>query len=213
MTFTSIPGGLGIGAGNLPSLSGLFKELQGLNISLLTGAAANTKINVSALRSEDTILAAWSNTSGTLADETANTSIVDTHASGTLTVASVVADDSCVVAGITYSFKASPTAGYHVQLTSGNNTANAGALANAINLMESRKVAGRAVVANAASGVVTIKAIADGATGNSIVLTGTPTRLAASGSGTLAGGTATGGILCTSNLTGKQVLLFWVNKQ
>lgn len=214
----SIPAGLGIGAGSLDALKGLLTEVQGLTISLLTGAASGTKINLAAIRSEDTIIASIENNAGALTDHLSATTIVDTHATGTLTAAAVEADDVCVVNGVTYTFKATPTAKNHVNLTSGNNNANAAALATTINAYENRRISDSVgfnqpeVVATASSAVVTITAVEDGAAGNAITLTGTAVRLAASGSGTLADGSDTGGIKIAADTSSHQVLVFWFNK-
>jgi hypothetical protein len=67
------------------------------------------------------------------------------------------------------------------------------------------------VVATAASNVVTVKAVEEGTGGNAIVLTSADGTIVASGSGTLAGGTATGGI--KSSGATNQIILFWFNKK
>jgi hypothetical protein len=202
MSLKSIAALLGQGGAGLDSdLHGLLTEMQGLKVSVVAGAAAVVSTDAG----------------GALADDAANITIQATKASGTLTAAAVAADDSCVVNGVTYTFKAAPTLPNHVLRTAGDNTANALALANAINAYESRYTGSETnvpeVIATADAAVVTVTAIVDGAAGNAIVLTGTPTRLAASGSGTLENGTDTGGIKSTTNLTSKSVILFWFNKQ
>lgn len=221
MTMQSLPKVVGGGAGTEGALHKAVRELQGLRVATVAGAAAGTKMDIAAMRTEDTILSAlsWTNAAAAApAEDVANITIQDTRASGTLTAASVNADDSCVVNGVTYTFKATPTQRNHIKYTEGNTDAqDATLLANAINAYESHydgaKALKPAVVASANGAVVTVTALADGTAGNSIVLTGTPVRLAASGAGTLAGGTATGGIKSTTNLTGKTLTVFWFDKQ
>jgi hypothetical protein len=221
MSLQQLPHPLGHGGvGYDRAVPRALKELQGLRLAVVAGAAGNTKMNIAAIREEDTILSAIVSTDagGALADDTANVTIVSTKASGTLTVDALVADNACVVNGVTYTFKATPTQRNHIQYTVGNSdTADALLLANTINAYESHydgaKALVPAVVATANNAVVTVTAIADGTAGNSIVLTGTALRLAASGAGTLAGGTATGGIKSTTTLSNKSLIVMWFDKQ
>jgi hypothetical protein len=296
------------------------RELQGLRLNAVAGAAAGTKMNIAAMRSEDTIVAA-ADAAGILADDAVNCTISSSKAAGTLTVAAAVDGDTCVVNGVTYTFKNTPTSAVHVKVTAGNNTAMALALATTINSYENRRLStgnfnNPAVIATAAAAVVTITSVAAGTgngpvvveagneitvvstipgavtatlgvvaitdvttitvngvtftakttptdldlhfgvkataalqatevarvinayrvkygsldavatvagavvtispalplSGNAIVLTGTPTRLAASGSGYLTGGSATGGFTSVTNLTGKVMLVLWFDK-
>ncbi len=314
--------GQGFVAANMKQLRDAVKELQGLNVTIIpTGAAANTKMNIAAMRTEDTILAvrAEVTASGVVTDDTANVTIQDTHASGTLTANVVVAGNSCVVNGVTYTARAAPTLP-NEWLVAGVNATDVARLVAVINAYENRfDTAAQAfnvprVLAVATSGtVITITALDDGAgngpvitnsanaavvstdpnavtatcvsmvaddtitvngvvftvkaspttnvhiklgatdaaqgtyvrdavnsyqsvvggldvvvtnvlgvvtfaagsarKGNNIVLTGTATRLAASGSGYLANGTATGGIKSTSTLSASDVTVFWFNKR
>ena len=215
----TIPSNLGSGGSNLPALASILTELQGLSFALLAGASSGTKIDLAAIRTEDSFLAVVENNAGTLTDRTSIATIVDTHASGTLTVAAVNDADTCVVNSVTYTFKDTPTALNHVKRTAGDNNANASALAAAINAYEARRLPNNGdwnapvVNAVAASAVVTVTALEDGTAGNAITLTGTAVRLAASGSGTLAGGTATGGIKIAADTSAHQVVVFWYNKR
>lgn len=207
------------GGTGLTDAGDALKEIQGLNCTVVAGATANTKVNVAAMRTEDTLLeVVFLSGAAAASGQKANCTIQDTHASGTLTVAAVADADVCVVDGTTFTFKDTPILNTHIKRTAGDNNANAAALAAGIKAYFTRLKAGEVhgvsnVTAVASSAVVTITAVADGTAGNSIVLTGTPTRLAASGSGTLAGGTATGGIKCTTDTSAGTLVVFWYNKR
>jgi hypothetical protein len=210
----TMPNDLGSGAGNLPDLYLILKEIQGLTVSVLTGAAANTAIPLAAIRKEDTILSAINFASGVPSDVTGTATISETRATGTLTVTSVVDGNSCVVNGFTYTFKTTPTALNHIAIA-GTDALNAQALAAAITKYEARyngtSYEVPKVTTSVSSNVVTVKAIADGTAGNAITLTGTASKVAASGSGTLAGGTATGS-LKFSGIT-NNLIVAWYNKK
>lgn len=186
-------GGTGLSDG---TLAGALKELQGLNITHIAGAAANTKIDIASMRIEDTIIAALveDDVSGvTSGDDKANITIQTTAAFGTITVSgNPVAGETFVVNGATYTFRSTFTnAAREVKITAGDNTAMASAIAAAINGWENRKLDGigatgtntPAVVATSNAGVVTVTSVVDGV-GNGVVLTGTVTVLAAAGNGT-----------------------------
>jgi hypothetical protein len=199
-------------------------ELQGLNIELLAGATAGTKIDLAAIRAKDTILKAMNSdgVSSALVDDTANFSITDIRASGTLTVAAgnglldgesfVVGDQTFTfVAGLTSVRKLVHSGGANVPIGA-TNTATAANIHEAINLVFGRdKVHG--VVATIASNVVTVTARQEGTVGNAIVLTEAGTDLTASGAGTLAGGSDTGGVQSTTDNSTDTILLFWYQKQ
>ena len=295
------------------------RELQGIRLSVVAGAAAGTKMNVAAMRPEDTIVSVTDYPS-TIADDAVNCTAAANKATGTLTVAAAADGDTCVVNGVTYTYKTNPTQATHVKTTPGNNTIAAQALVTTINAYENRRLTtgnfnNPAVVATSNAAIVTITATAQGTgtnpvvteagneitlvatdpgaitatcivaitdvttitvngvtfaakttptdldlhfgvkttaalqatevarvinsyqnergtldaiatvnaavvtitnpagrSGNAITLTGTPVRLAASGSGYLAGGTATGGFTSTTNLTGKNVMILWLDK-
>jgi hypothetical protein len=208
-------GGAGFQGDDLGSAAAMVKELQGFRVELLTGAGANTKINVAAIRSEDTILSAINNNASTLTDQTANMSIVSVKASGTLTLSGVVALDACTVNGKTYTFQAGDPTKYGQVKVGVSDDASAINLAAAINAYETSNDAylanggAKVSAARTSSGVVTVTAVADGTSGNSIGTTGS-THITAGGA-TLTGGTDTGGVKCT-NAT-NQLLLFWFNKR
>ena len=200
--------GLGIGgAGIHDRLPKILKELQGFTTTLVAGAVANTKIDVAALRSEDTILAALKFDTGVPSDVLGTLTVEDVRASGTLTLSGVVADDTAVVNGKTYTFKASANALRREVTVGGSDTITATNLKNKINEVE----ANGSVVASSSGAVVTIKAKAEGTGGNSIAL-GATTHVTRSGA-TLTGGTATGGFKLSADSTGTNVLLLWFNKK
>lgn len=212
-------GGHGLTDGTLKAA---LVELQGLTVTVVAGAAAGTAMAVPALRTEDTLLAALVTTDagGAAANDVANMSKQSTKASGTVTIAgNPVEAETVTVNGSVYTFRAISTGASDVKITAGNNNAMAASLAAAINGYEARLQANGAgyrvpqIVAVAVAGVVTVTAVADGAAGNAIVLTKAATNVTVTGAGTLTGGTATGGIKSTTNLTGKTVTLFWFNKQ
>lgn len=219
MALQTVSSLMGDGGAHLnDQLRAAVKELQGLNVTAVAGAAAGTKMDIAALRAEDTLIAVLQGTSGTFVNDTANCTISSTTASGTVTIASVAADDTVTVNSVVYTFKASPASTTQVKWTNGNNNANAAALSAAINAHESRydgaKARVPAVKATVSNAVVTITALVDGTAGNSITLASSNgTRLAVTGSGTLTNGTNTGGFTSTTNNASKDMLVFWFNKR
>lgn len=209
------PGGAGYQGKDFGSAFAALRELQGFRVSLLAGGSQDAKINLAAIRAEDTILSVLNNNAGTITDVTANHEIWDIRASGTLTLSSTVATENCTVNGKTYTFKDTPTAAYGDVAVGGSDTLSAANLAAAINAYENSgeraNAGGPKVVASANAAVVTVTAIAEGAAGNAITFTGDAT-ITASGSGTLAGGSDTGGITSTSGAT-NQLIVFWFDKR
>lgn len=207
--------GLGSGgAGVADALPKILKELQGLKFAVLDGAAANTKIDLAAIRQEDTIaLCLQLADAGGATDRTGVTTISSVKASGTLTMATVVNGNTAQVRGVTYTFRTTPVAGVltDVQLA-GTNADNAANLAAAINAYELRQNAGPRVVASANAAVVTITAVAEGTAPNAFTLVGTASTITASAA-TLTGGTDTGGISINAATTASKVLLVWFDKQ
>lgn len=199
---------LGVGgSGLVDMLPKILKELQGLKVAVLAGATATTKVNLAAIRQEDTVVSCLMFNTGVPSDVTSEVSISEVRATGTYTLGTVVADNSVSVNSKTYTFKAVENKALrHVGLT-GSAAGNAAAFAAMINLHDPV-----ALVATADSNVVTIKARAEGTDGNSIALT-THANIVRSGA-TLTGGTTTGGIaLSTTNATGHQLVLFWLDKR
>lgn len=209
MTKQSIPnfsGGLGL----VKELGPILTELQGLTISLLAGAAANTKIDLAAIRTGDTVLAALNNSAGTLTDITGTLSIVGTYASGTVTASAVAAADTVTVNGRVFTAIGATDKPVGNQFSIGTSNALCAAhLAAIINRAEIDDPVSN-LKAAAEGAVVTITAVAEGTGGNAIALaTSSNVRLAKS-STTLAGGSATGGVM-SSGIT-NQLVLFWYNK-
>jgi phage tail sheath gpL-like len=110
------------------------------------------------------------------------------RASGTVTVASILADDTITINGVTLTGKASPS-GQDQFDSDGSNTVVAAAIVTAINAHTSLT---GIVSATSSAGVVTVSAYVKGLIGNSITLASSNgTRLAVSAA-RLAGGTGLG---------------------
>lgn len=184
-------------------------ELQGFKVSVVSGAAADTKIDIADIRQSDTVLSAVNFNSGVPSDVTADVSIVDVRASGTLTVDAAVADgDTAAVDGVTYTFKATPGVAYtDVQLGADENESAAN-LAAAINGNEGGPGAQNRFFATANGAVVTITYRDEGTAGNAIALAGSA-NVTASGA-SLTGGTNTGGIKVAS--VTNDLLVYWYKK-
>lgn len=224
MTMQSLPAAFkeGGGVGLDRDLAKAVLELQNLKFSVVTGAAAGTKMNVAALRTEDTVLMALklANTWAAPVDDAANVTIQSVLASGTITFANAVpaANDTITMRGVTYTFKAAPTALTDI-LISDTVDHQAVAVAAAINAYENRwgstgQTAPLVTAARTSSGVVTVTAVAEGTGPNSYTLAksfATGANCTVSGS-TLAGGTATGGIKSTTDLSAATLLLVWFDK-
>lgn len=203
-------GGAGLSDGKL---KGIITELQGLRQSVATGGTANSKIAIAAIRAEDTILSVLDNNAGTIADITSTVSIYDIKANGTLTVGTVVAGDIATVNGLAYTLVANDTviaAGdYSKVLVGADADECATNLAAAITARELEQTTPK-VSASAATNVVTITALAEGAAGNAITLAETGTTLTKSGT-TLSGGSDTGGVSSTDAT--HQIIMLWYNKR
>lgn len=204
-------GGAGLSDGTLYRL---LKELQGFRNDIVAGATATTKINLSAIRLEDTILSAWylpgAGTAVTdIVDITAQMGIVDLRATGTITVTTPADGATAVIRGETYTFRttANPLAATNEVQIGGNATATAANLAAKINAVD-----GAALVASSALGVCTIKAVVEGTGGNAYTLVGS-TNVTASGAN-LAGGNATGGVtVASTNTSTGKIVVNWYNKK
>lgn len=205
-------GGTGFQGTGEGSAAQAIKELQGLRVSVLTGAAANTKINLADIRQRDTILSALNNNAGAITDVTGTVTIEDLRAKGTITVGTAAANDTVVVAGQTFTLVAAATvvdqADYATVKIGANANETAANLAAAINKWQACKNVAT-VSASATTNVVTVTAVAEGTAGNAITLVETGSSFTISGA-TLAGGSATGGIKSTGATN--TLILFWFDK-
>lgn len=132
-------------------------------------------------------------------------------AAATLTAATVVVDNTCSVNGVTFTAKAEPTGDVQFDVK-GTDAAQATEITRCLNAYAEKYSKDYVASCTGTTGVVTIRPRFD-KQGNIITLTSSSdgARLDVSGSGTLAGGTSTGGVKSTTNLTGKSVLLVWSN--
>jgi len=203
-------GGSGFQGTGPGSAASIINELKGLKYALLAGANADTKIDLAAIRSEDTILMALNNNAGTITDETANMSIASVKAFGTLSGDTVIATDAVTVNGKTYTFQAAAPTSYGQVQIGEDDDGSMSNLADAINAYETSVEKGGAdVVATVASAVVTITAVVEGTAGNAITISSADATITASGAN-LTGGTATGGVLCSDATD--QLIMFWFDK-
>lgn len=198
-------GGAGMQGQGAGSVQAALKELQGLTLSLLTGALANTKIDLAAIRRGDVIVGALNNAAGTITDVSATITIVDVRATGTLTLASTVAGATATVNDVVYTAVAGAPALGEFQVGA-DDTATAANLAAAINAYEA--FYNDKVTASSNAAVVTVTATAEGTGPNAYGLVGSATITA--GGATLSGGTATGGI--ESSGATDQIILLWFKK-
>lgn len=107
------------------------------------------------------------------------------RASGTFTLASVIATDVVVVAGTTFTFTSSPSLSTDVEVDGADDTADALALATAIN---AHATVSQYVTASADAAVVTITANQPGVIGNLIDISSPDSTITESGA-KLTGGT------------------------
>ena len=106
-------------------------------------------------------------------------------ASGTLTLASVIATDAITIGTTTFTFTSTPTLATDVEVDGATNADDAAALAAAIN---AHPTVSQIVTASAASAVVTVRAKQKGVVGNFIPLSSADATITASGA-FLTGGT------------------------
>ena len=117
-------------------------------------------------------------------------------ASGTLTLASVIATDACTIGPVTFTFTSTPSTStataQDVEVDGADDTADAAALAAAINANQTTK---EVVYATSSGAVVTVTARVPGLIGNMIAISDADSTITTSGSGYLAGGTGGSGSL------------------
>lgn len=203
---------LGHGGQGIPDLAKVISELQGLTISgPLTGAGASVAIAVPNIEHTDTVLKCLELVDGVPEDRTADTTIVDRRATGTLTLTDVIAGNTAVVRGVTYTavtFTRTPSNGMPPPRSfavGASDTLTAANLAAAILANDPL------LIATSAGAVVTVTARAPGTGGNAYALVGTTDKITRSAAN-LAGGTATNAIKIADATTGNLVLLFWYKK-
>jgi hypothetical protein len=212
---TTISSNFGKGGSGLDKLlRAILVEQQGLTISLLAGATASTKMDLAAIRDEDTVIAAVHNTAGTLALLT-DVTIVDLRASGTITFTGVpIAAETITVNAKIYTFIAAVAVrtpgSRQINLGTDEDTtaANVVAVVNEVEAWDGSQQVRAAAVA----GVVTITAVAEGTGGNAFTLAESATTTAVSGA-VLSGGNATGGVKSGTDISTDQLLLVWFNKR
>ena len=130
----------------------------------------------------------------------------------TLTPVSVVATNTFVVNGVTFTAVASGATDVQFNLK-GSDALQGAEVARAINAYQFKYgTLDAKATAHATTGVVTVTPLTP-PTGNAISLTEASTNVAASGSGYLAGGTASGSIKSTTDLSAATLVLFWTNKK
>jgi hypothetical protein len=195
-------------------LKKVLKELQGLRLRVVVGAAAATRMDVSGMDDDDTILSVISrDAAGQPTDRTGTVTMNSRKASGTVSVGTAAAGDTAVVEGITYTLRvAVPTSGGREVLIGANADATAANLAAAINLAEQSRSTGPKVKATVATNVVTVTSVVAGTAGNAYTLVETGSSFTVSGAN-LAGGDANGGFTSSANLSGLAVEVWFFAKQ
>lgn len=190
-----------------PQLAAAIRELQGLRVTRVAGAASNTKINVAAMRLEDTIAYA-EYVPTTFANPTvlSDCTIQDTHAFGTVTFDTAVEGNTFAVDGTTYTVTATPTHDTDVLLGGTDAQMAAKAVIAVNNKQKQRNTGGlqsnfnkknQRVVASANGAVVTFTAVVDGV-GNAPVITG-GTNITAANSATASATLTVGGGVANGN--------------
>lgn len=214
----SISNSFGEGGDGLNGLRPVIAELQAYNQVVVAGVAAGTAMPVPTIRDVDNIASAvvYITAGGAPTDGKAGITAQSLKAGGSITLAAVANADTVTVNSTVYTFKTVPTSATDIRLA-GTNAENAAKLVNTINAYENRRIKGSptppVVVATLSGSVVTVTAIAEGTAGNALtLLSSNGVRLAVTGAGTLTGGSATGSIKSTDNLTGKTVVLSFYSK-
>lgn len=184
------------------------KELQGLRIDLVSATLANVSVPVGGMTTNSVIICALNNNAGTITDVTHTITVSDNKATGTLTLDTVVADETATIEDVVFTFKASPAAAYTSVQLGGDDTESAANLAAAINAYFGQPGITRAVTASSADEVVTIKAFAPGEAGNEITIVGDTTITASAA--TLEEGDVASGVASSEAID--QLIVFWYQK-
>jgi phage tail sheath gpL-like len=170
-------------------------------------------LTVTGIEAEDTILKVlvFDGTTAIPTDVTAHATITEQRASGTLTLAGIVAADVVSVNGKAYTFVANP--GFAGNLGPYQVPVGATDTLSAVNLKVAIMSGDSAILATSSGAVVTIIWRLDGTAGNAIALAVTASNGHATRSGALlTGGSATSTITITDATTSNWVLVFWYNK-
>jgi Mu-like prophage tail sheath protein gpL len=200
------------------ALPKIVEELQGLTISLVTGAGANAEVAVESMEAEDTIAKIINMTDLTEMD-LANVSIGDRRASGTLTVLDTLeSGDVIVVNGKTYTFtemyeSITTNVGPNIIPFAANPSGPDDVATIAARLAKVLMSSDSALYATVVDNVVTVIWRVVGTVGNAktLVVSGANGHVTRSGA-TLTGGAATNGFQSTDSTSGKKLLVFWYNK-
>lgn len=204
MTLTTQLGQGGAGFQGTGKESAAYALLNGTQVSLVTGGAANAKLALADIEPGDKLISVINNNAGVLTDVTATTTIASKTATGTVTVGTAAKDDTVAIAGFVYTLTDTKPADsdYSKVLIGSTATITAASLAAAINAREATRQS--KVSATAAAAVVTITAT-PGAAGNALALVETGSSFTVSGA-TLSGGSDTGGIKVTTATDQLQVV-------
>lgn len=207
----SLLGHGGTGQGRGPrSMANMVRELQALQVSVVTGGAANARLTVPNMQSDDTLISVLNFTGGVPTDVTATAKISENAASGTITCGTAVVGDTVTVGSQTYTL-----VGPLVATVPGSGKFKAGAtpaltaaaLASAINAYNDN--ISSTVKASVLGAVVTVKAVLDGTAANATPLTEVGTTFTVSGA-TFTGGSATGAIQVSVATTA--LVVYWFMK-
>lgn len=217
---------LGFGGSGIPdAMPKAIAELQGLRLSVVTGAAAGTVMTVPGMDQEDTIGAAVDLTTPASIDP-ATLSIASRNAQATITCLTTCVDgDKVTVNGKVYTFKDiiahtsynAPPGVIPTDITPSGSDPEEMAERLAKAIMSGDSTVTASVGPDASSpplqAKVTVKVRNPGTAGNAYTLTETGTAVTVSGA-TFTGGVAAGsaGFTSSANLTGKKVLVLWYDK-
>lgn len=173
MTQRTLPAEFGKGGKNLTdgTLYNLIKELMGFRQLTVAGATATTKIDVAAMKPEDTLDSVINLADGL--DDTANCTISTVTATGVITMTDVpTADDTVTVNGVEFTFKAAAALETEVTIGAGEE-ATGDNLADVLNAYQAQHpdVLGVTSVSDG-SGAVTCSSVVDGL-GNGAIVTDT----------------------------------------
>jgi len=206
------------------NLQGAIRELQGYTKSVLAGNSVDTKIDLAAIRAEDSILSVleFDPAGPVFADRTSEASVTDIRADGTITLASVVAGDTVTIGGQVFEAIDGDTNGANSgRANTGifkfgigvSDTESGTNLRDAIN--EYFGLQANGVTATRVAGVVTVVSTLEGAVGNATTLVeNTSGSTIVVDNATLTGGTDTGGIqLDSTDTTGHQLIVEWYNRK